>query len=98
MLNRSGEYVSYPGCIELVKGVFVSDDGDVYIHDGENEIVCWTVDEFLEDPAIAITAAIAGVALAAKQGPGAVRRNLTDKGTTLGLMIKQTMNSQGIFE
>lgn len=96
MLNTKGEYISYPGCTEVVKGVYVSDDGDVYIHDVEGEVMGWTHDELAEDPKVA-SEAMRVVALASKRGAKAVRENITSRGTTMGSLIKHTQWIQGML-
>ena len=89
MITRSGDCIAYTGCTEVTPGLFISDEGEVYIHDEEGEVCCWVHDELAEDPEAA-TAALTAVALAAKRGAAAVRRNLTDKGNTLGELIRST--------
>lgn len=89
MRNLQGKRIEYPGCVEVVNGVFISDEGEVYIHDTEGEVCCWVHDELVEDPQAA-TAAFTAIALAAKMGAKAVRNNLVDRGTTLGVLVKHT--------
>lgn len=97
MRTRAGEIVEYEGCTELVYGVYLDDEGAIYIHDGESEVCCWVYDEIVEDPD-AFIAAVTAVAIAAKLGANAVRRNITDKGTTLrGLLRRTEAVTQGGF-
>ena len=69
------------GDIEPVPGVVIAIGGDgsgVYISDDEGEIVCWIYDEIVEDPE-AWTASLHAVAMAASEGPAAVRKFLNAK-------------------
>lgn len=67
----------YEGLFSPCPGVFVDTEEftAVYIVDDEGEVVCWICDEIKEDPS-AWTASLNAVALAAKQGPAAVRRSI----------------------
>lgn len=66
----------YPGCSEIEKGIFIDeDDPAVYIADEKGEIVMWDHDEMKTDPG-AWMASLSAVAMAAKDGPTAVREFL----------------------
>ncbi len=41
MHTRDGKYIDYPGGTEVVPGVYLSQYGDVYIHDQYGEVCCW---------------------------------------------------------
>lgn len=65
---------------EIAPGVVVCYDSEasgLYISDGHGEIVCWVYDEIVEDPE-AWTASLRAVAIAAQNGPGAVRTFLEE--------------------
>jgi len=82
--------IQYPGCNEIVRGVFIAPGEAVYIADEQGEIATWNADEVAEDPD-AFTAALAAVALATKEGPQAVRDNITSKGERLRERIEATL-------
>lgn len=83
----------YPGCSEIVPGVFVAPGDAVYIADADGEIATWNADEVAEDKE-AFTAALCAVALATSRGPEAVRANIRDKGDTLDDLINDTKRRQ----
>jgi len=63
---------------QIAPGVVIAHDGDspaVYINDEQGEVVMWIFDEIEEDP-LAWTASLHAVALAAREGPAAVRKFL----------------------
>lgn len=63
---------------EIAPGVVIAHDGDcpaIYINDHEGEVVMWIYDEIVEDPE-AWTASMHAVAMAVREGPGAVRKFL----------------------
>jgi hypothetical protein len=64
--------------------------GEVYILDARGEIVHWNAEEVAEDEE-AFTAALTAVALAAREGPEAVRDNITSKGERLSELIEATL-------
>lgn len=87
--RRPDHYKTYAALsAEIVPGVFVDAEG-LSIVDDEGEIVCWTADEWREDPA-AVTAAITAAVLAAARGAAAVRQQLAGKVTVLAALIKDT--------
>lgn len=73
-MNKKNVYL---GCDEIFPGVYVdfTEEPAVYIADEKGEIVCWVYDEVKEDPS-AWTASMRAVAIAAKEGPQAVRELL----------------------
>jgi DNA-directed RNA polymerase subunit RPC12/RpoP len=81
---------------EVVRGVVVAEDGSVYISDAAGEIVCWVPSEF-EDPQ-ALIAAFTGVAMAAREGPEAVRANLADGGETLAAMMHEVKRGERLWQ
>lgn len=94
MIDRQGSYISYPGCVEVSNGVFISDDGEVYIYDQDGEVASWAFEELTASPKAA-AAAMRAISLATKRGPSAVRRNAVDRGNTLGEVVKQVKYAQG---
>jgi hypothetical protein len=80
----------YPGCTEVVPGVFISVGDAVYIADEKGEVVTWNADEVAEDGE-AFTAALNGVILAALYGADAVRDNISSHGERLEELITSTL-------
>ena len=78
----------YPGTVEVVPGVFIAEDA-VYIADDEGEVATWNIDEVIEDNS-AFQAAMVAIALAAADGPEAVRDNIASKGERLTVRIERT--------
>ena len=82
----------YPGAVEVVPGVFIDPPcggASIFIADEEGEIVMWNHDEITEDVS-GFTAALTAVAIAAKMGPEAVRRNIIEQGQVLRHLIERT--------
>lgn len=87
-MTRPAHYADYEQLPEIVPGVFIEAEAGIYIVDDVGEVVMWSPSEW-EDPS-AVSAALHAVALAAKQGAAAVRRNLETQGTVLARLILET--------
>lgn len=93
-MTRPAHYANYEQLPEIVPGVFIEAEADIYIIyivDDVGEVVMWSPSEW-EDPS-AVSAALHAVALAAKQGAAAVRRNLETQGTVLARLILEPPRS-----
>ncbi|MFE0472596.1 hypothetical protein ACFW2V_13375 [Streptomyces sp. NPDC058947] len=53
----------------------ITDADSVYLRDGDQEIVMWTLDEWREDPKVVLSIT-AAIRLGYEQGPDAVRAAL----------------------
>lgn len=87
-MTRPAHFKEYENLPEIVPGVFIEADAGVYIVDDVGEVVMWSPSEW-EDPS-AVTAALVAVALAARRGASAVRRNLETQGATVDGLITET--------
>lgn len=94
MIDRQGNYIAYEGCVEITNGVFISDEGEVYIYDKDGVVAEWDHSQIASDPKVAAHVMLM-IALAAKRGPGSVRDNKVDRGTTLRQQIKHVKYTQG---
>ncbi len=71
--------MTYSNCTQIAKGVFVCNEATaVYIRDNRGEVVMWTYDEVAEDP-MCWVATLNAVAIAATDGPGAIREFMADE-------------------
>ena len=93
---RPASHEDYVVSDEVLPGVFISSDDDscdIHIVDDVGEILTYTFDEVCECPQT-LEAVILAVALAAMQGPQAVRINIQDHG---GLIKRLYENTQSRF-
>ena len=87
-MTRPAHFKEYEKLPEIVPGVFIESEAGIYIVDDIGEVVMWSPTEW-EDPS-AVTAALVAVALAAKHGASAVRRNLETQGAAVDGLILET--------